>query len=65
MSEPKIIVDFGETATLSDEQAPRPRVQWKAFLAVLSVCLVYVAQNYAIVGAGAVSLWLKGTIMAA
>lgn len=34
---------------------PQPHVHLTTYLAIFSVCLVYVAQNFAIVGAGAVS----------
>jgi hypothetical protein len=40
---------------LTTEQEPRPHVHLTTYLAIFAVCLVYVAQNFAIVGAGAVS----------
>ena len=33
----------------------QPHIHLRTYLAVLSVCLSYIAQNFAIVGAGAVS----------
>lgn len=34
---------------------PKPQLHTKTFLAVFAVCLIYFAQDFALVGAGAVS----------
>lgn len=47
-----------EAACVADsgvEDEPKLRVHLKTYVAIFAVCLVYVAQNFAIVGAGAVS----------
>lgn len=38
-----------------DENEPQPHLHAKTFLAVFAVCLIYFAQDFALVGAGAVS----------
>lgn len=44
-----------EYSATQDE--PQPHIHLKTYLAIFAVCLVYVAQNFAIVGAGAVSYY--------
>jgi hypothetical protein len=48
-----IISQHGENSVDGDE--PQPKLHAKTFLAVFAVCLIYFAQDFALVGAGAVS----------
>jgi hypothetical protein len=52
----------GESVQLDTEQnEPQPHVHLKTYIAVFAVCMVYLAQNFAIVGAGAVSVSVPQT----
>ncbi|KAI0128994.1 major facilitator superfamily domain-containing protein [Xylariales sp. AK1849] len=53
-------VDGGSRS--SDGDGPRPHVHLKTYIAIFAVCLVYVAQNFAIVGAGAQAQIIGGIL---
>lgn len=44
-----------EDGSGDQDDVPPPHVHAKTFLAVFAVCLIYFAQDFALVGAGAVS----------
>jgi len=51
--ENNVAVDVFEST--DEDTEPEPHLHAKTFLAVFAVCLIYFAQDFALVGAGAVS----------
>jgi hypothetical protein len=48
---------FTSGSSIESGDEPRPHLHLKTYLAVLSVCMIYFAQIYNLVGAGAVCLF--------